>query len=173
MTLDSNKLLQAFRDLFTAVQPLPMTFDDAGAAWASLYAAYARAAQAGAPPVTLPVAAAIDAAATTLAGALTSAFATAISPATIEPLLVAALSAFWPAIGFVGAGATGVATSPLPAALTQALNDFFTAGDPTANPPATGTDQADRMASLLHTWTRSVTVVNTVGGVAQPPVHLS
>lgn len=173
MALDGNKLQQAFRDFFNALQPLPMKFEDAGAAWANLYAAYARGAQAGAPPVTLPVPAAIDTAATTLAGALAGAFATAISPTTIKPLLVTAFSAFWPAVGFVGAGAIGVATSPLPTALTKALGDFFTAGDPAADPPQTGTDQADRMASLLDTWTRSVTVVNTIGGVAQQPVNLS
>lgn len=174
MTLDSEAFKRAFRDFFTTVESLPTSFDDAGMKWANLYAAYAKAAQAGA---TKPVSAAIDAQAKALGGALAGIFATPHDSSGLAMLasqIASAFTAFWPPVGFLAPGVVGVATSPLPAALIGSLADFFLSGNPASGPRPTGSEQADRMVTLLDGWTRTVTVVNTPAGAPPlPPVPLA
>jgi len=48
-----------------------------------------------------------------------------------------------------------------PTALTAALTAFFLAGNPPGGPRPSGESQADSMAAILDTWTRTVLVINT------------
>jgi len=176
MPLDKNTLQQALRDLFNGTTPYPASAAAAGSTWAQIFATYAKTAHAA---ETAPIAAAADAQATVLGGALGSAFvaAQAAGPNYLTPLLpqlVSAFSAFWPPVGFLAPGVVGVATSPPPAGLTASLTSFFTAGNPPSGPRPSGNDQADSMASLLDAWTRTVAVINTPAGLPpRPPVFLT
>jgi hypothetical protein len=55
----------------------------------------------------------------------------------------------------------GVAMSPPPTALSDALTPFFLAGNPPGGPRPSGELQADSMAAILDAWTRTVLVTNT------------
>jgi hypothetical protein len=167
-------LEQSFAKLFVGNPAYPATIPAAAQKWAQLYGAYARTAQAG---PTLPTAALVDAQVLILTTAFGNAFTAARAAGSgYKPALVtalgAALTAFWPPIAFVGPGATGVATSPPPAALNTALNAFLGAVDAQGARPGADS-QAHDLAGLLHDFTRSVMVVNTVGTTVNPPVALS
>ncbi len=171
MTLNTDGLTQAFTSFFTNQNAMPATVEVAGARWASIYGAYASNAQAGDPPVTVPVSGAVDVAADALSTALASAFRTSKGASDFVSAVATAFSTFWPSVAFVGAGATGTAKSPIE--LTSALETFISDGNPDADPPPTGIEQAGRIASALDAWTKTVLVTNIVGGVTQPPVKLS
>jgi hypothetical protein len=162
MPLNKDALGQSLRDLFSGVGAYPVDAAHAGARWASVYAAYAKNAVAG---ITAPVASTIDTSAgplgTSLASAFTSAQAAGAGFLTaLVSGMVSAFSAFWSPVQFVG-GAIGVAASPPPAALTTALTSFLTAGNPPSGPKPSGDSQANSLASILDTWTKTVLVTNT------------
>jgi hypothetical protein len=173
MTLSKDGLKDSLSALFAgtvASGGYPTTDAAAGKRWGDLYAAYAK--DAKAPPTEPPV----DEV-NTAGGALATALATAFSAArvavpphypTLVASMVAAFTVFWLPIHFASATppATGQAASPA-GTLTTELTNFFEAG-----PSSDAAAQAESLAAILHKWTKSVTVINTINGVAQPAVNL-
>lgn len=173
MTLSKDGLKDSLSALFAgavASGGYPTTDAAAGQRWGDLYAAYAKDAKA---PPTEPVAGEVTTAGGALATALASAFAAARDAGpphylTLVASMVTAFTAFWPPIHFVSTTppATGQAASP-PGTLTNDLKDFFAAG-----PSSDAAAQAESLSAILHAWTKSVTVINTINGIAQPAVNL-
>jgi hypothetical protein len=173
--LDKDTLEQSLLKLFTGNPSYPTTSAAAAQKWADIYGAYAKTAKASTTTPTPPL---VDAAVVVLATSLANAFtsAQAAGPG-YQPILVSgmvtALTAFWPPVAFAAPGIVGVATSPLPAALTTALNAFLVALDASGARPGAAS-RAHDLAAVLHTWTGTVMVVNTVGtSPPQPPVPLT
>ena len=151
----------------------PGSAADAGDAWAKAYSGYASAATAG---PTVPLTPSLQAAETTLAGSLRSAFeaAQAAGPggqAVVLSAFDAAFVAFWltPPVAFATPPVTGVVTLAPPGVLAGALASVLAAGMGGAG----ADDQAAALASALHAWTGTVMVVNTTPAGPQPPVPLS
>ena len=151
----------------------PGSAEDAGMAWAGAYRGYA--AKATAAP-TVPLAPALLAAETTLAGALKDAFEAgqAAGPggaAAVVPLLDQAFVAFWltPPLAFAAPPVAGLVSAAPPGVLAGALAGALAAGLAGAGADA----QAATLAAALDAWTRTVMVVNTTPAGPQPPVPLT
>lgn len=162
MALDQKTLKNAFGDLFRGVGGYPDTAKAAGPVWANLYASYAGAAVAH---TTAPVAASLAASATALGTALGTVFddGSRAGPHVLDTLpaaIAAAFTAFWPSVQFVAPGIAGVAFS-LPGDLPRDLGDFLSSGTGSEGVLPDPDDQADRLASILDGWTRTVAVTNT------------
>jgi hypothetical protein len=182
MTLVKSKLQNPLRDLFEGTNGFPASGADAAEDLAAIYRAYAGDAAAAA---TQPVAAALTGAGNTLAAALAAAFAAAkeAGPSGVATLGLAmdtAFVAFWltPPVAFVfpvtgTATIAGVVTVAAPGVLAPALTSLFVAG--AAGGP-TAAQQAQAMATILDSWTRTVLVVNTPitpPGPPAPPTPLA
>lgn len=191
MPLNKDLLSNGFKDLFEGTDPsqpgkkvFPPDTVEAGKKWAAIYKKYAEGAQAG---TTTPLPPSLTAAQATLAGALASGFSAAKAappPAAIAGLAAAmdlAFVAFWltPPVAFAAPPPpapptmAGVVTLAPPGVLTAALIGLFTSG---AADKKTAAQQADAIATLLDSWTKTVMVVNTPitpPGPPLPPAPLS
>ena len=181
MALAKSKLQDPLTDLFKGTNGFPSNEADAAADLADIYRTYATNAAA---VKTQPVAALLTTASSTLASALADAFTVAkdAGPPGVAALGLAmdeAFVAFWmkpvPMLfAFAGPPVIGgvVAVAP-PGVLSLGLTALFLAG--AAGGP-TAAQQAQAMATILDTWTRTVTVVNTPitpPGPATPPIPLT
>ena len=181
MALDASKLRDQLKVLFEGTQGYPTSKADAAADLAAIYRTYATNAAA---VKTQPVAALLTTAGNSLASSLEDAFTTAeaAGPSGVVALGLAmdtAFVAFWmkpvPML-FAFAGPPvigGVVTVAPPGVLSLGLTALFLAG--AAGGP-TAEQQAQAMATILDTWTRTVTVVNTPitpPGPATPPIPLT
>ena len=185
MPLNKSALSGNFKDLFEGkdpAQPGQMVFPpnptEAGKKWAEAYKKYAEGAQAG---TTAPLAPSLTAAQATLAGALAAGFSAAKAappPAAISGLAAAmdvAFVAFWltPPVAFAAPPPpapptmAGVVTLAPPGVLTASLIALFTSG---AADQKTAAQQADAIATLLDSWTKTVMVVNTPITPPGPPL---
>ncbi|TAK02329.1 MAG: hypothetical protein EPO39_13480 [Candidatus Manganitrophaceae bacterium] len=190
MPLNKSPLSGSLKDLFEGKDPaqpgqtvFPPNPTEAGKKWAEAYKKYAEGAQAGA---TQPLAPSLTAAQATLAGALASGFSAAKAappPAAIAGLAAAmdlAFVAFWmtPPVAFAPPPPApptmaGVVSLAPPGVLTASLISLFTSG--TAD-KKTAAQQADSIATLLDSWTKTVMVINTPvtpPGPPLPPAPLS
>jgi hypothetical protein len=167
------KLADALTAVFEGRDGYPDDKEAAGKAWAAAYQGYAGGALAG---VTTPVAAILDGATETLAGALASAFTTAQSnaPAAVTALGAAldlAFVAYWMTpVTFVSPPGPVIAGTVLlapPGVLASALSSLLLSG---ANSSATARAQAQSLAAVLDGWTRTVTVTTTPVTPPGPPV---
>jgi hypothetical protein len=181
MALDKSKLQGALKDLFEGKKGYPSSRAKAAADLANVYRTYATDAAA---VKTQPVAARLTTAGDALAAALDTAFKAAenAGPPGVAALGIAmddAFVAFWmkpvPML-FAFAGPPvigGVVTVAPPGVLSLGLTALFLAG--AAGGP-TAAQQAQAMATVLDTWTRTITVVNTPitpPGPATPPIPLT
>ncbi len=166
MTLDQTALKNAFSRLFRGLDGYPAKVSDAGPVWAKLYASYAKAAVAR---TTVPLAASIEASTTALGIALGTVFeagfaAGANALGSLPATMAGAFAAFWPPVTFAAPGApppvVGVAVSP-PGNLARDLTNFFSSGAGSTGSLPNADRQAGQLASILDTWTRTVTVTNT------------
>jgi hypothetical protein len=182
MALDKRKLQDPLRDLFEGTHGFPSTTAKAAADLSDIYRTYVTDAAA---VKTQPVAALLTTAGNTLASALDAAFKTAedAGPPGVAVLCLAmdkAFVNFWtkpspmkfvfPTTGNPTIGGL-VAVAP-PGVLSLGLTALFLAG--AAGGP-TAEQQAQAMATILDTWTRTVTVVNTPitpPGPPTPPIPL-
>lgn len=187
MPLSKSSLTNGFQDLFEGKDPaapgemvFPPNPTEAGKKWAAVYKKYAEGAQAGA---TQPLAPSLIAAENTLAGALAAGFTAAKAappPAAIAALAASmdlAFVAFWmtPPMAFAATPPTmaGVVSLAPPGILLASLIALFTSG---AADKKTAAQQADAMATLLDSWTKTVMVLNTPvtpPGPPLPPVPLA
>ena len=180
MPLDRDGLTDGLTAVFEGRPDFPDSANAAGRRWAGSYRSYAAAAVAGA---TAPMAFALDAAESGLAGSLASAFegaAGAGSGSAVAAALDSAFVSFWlaPPMTFATPPTgpptvTGFVTVAPPGVLTALLAALFTTGT-AANP--TAATQASSLASALDGWTRTVLVVNTPvtpPGPPLPPVPLA
>ncbi len=182
MALAKPKLQDPLTDLFKGTNGFPSSEADAAADLADIYRTYATNAAAA---TTQPVAALLATAGNTLASALADAFAVAknAGPSGVAALGLAmdkAFVAFWMkpvpmAFAFPITGTptiAGVVTVAPPGVLSLGLTSLFLAG--AAGGP-TASQQAQAMATILDSWTRTVTVVNTPvtpPGPPTPPIPL-
>jgi hypothetical protein len=183
MALARSKLQDPLTDLFKGTQGFPSSEADAAADMANIYRAYATDAAA---VKTQPVAALLTTASNVLASDLADAFAVAkdAGPSGVAALGLAmdkAFVNFWmkPVPMVFAFPVTGtptiagvVAVAP-PGVLSLGLTALFLAGS--AGGP-TAAQQAQAMATILDTWTRTVTVVNTPitpPGPPTPPIPLA
>ena len=175
MALDKTSLTNALQDLFEGHNGSPQSETDAGAKWADIYRQYAAKAMAG--PVQ-PLAPSLNSAQAKLGGALAGAFTTAkaAGPAALVVTLDGAFVAFWltPPVAFAPAAPTmsGVVSLAPPGVLAPLLSAAFLAG---VAPGITAAQQAQAIAAILDTWTRTVMVINTPitpPGPPAPPVPL-
>lgn len=185
MPLNKSSLSDRLKNIFEGKDPatpgqtiFPPNPTEAGKKWAEAYKKYAEGAQAG---TTKPLAPSLTAAQSTLAGALAAGFSAAKAappPAAIAGLAAAmdlAFVAFWltPPIAFVtppppaSPTMAGVVTLAPPGVLTGLLIGMFTTGMLQKKSAA---DQADALATLLDTWTKTVMVVNTPVTPPGPPL---
>jgi hypothetical protein len=183
MPLNSNSLSNVLSDLFQGQPSYPADPPDAGKKWANAYRRYAANALAAS---TAPSSASLDAAEKTLATALAAAFTAAQQAgpggiAVLTPLMVVAFVAFWmtPLVAFAvpappaPATMAGVVSVTPPGVLTTSLAGVLAAG---AAPTITSAQQAQAVATVLDTWTRTVMVINTPitpPGPPLPPVPLT
>lgn len=190
MPLNKDLLSNGFKDLFEGKDPsqpgkkvFPPDETEAGKKWAGIYKQYAEGAQAG---TTQPLAPLLLAAQNTLAGALAAGFTAAKAappPEAVAGLAAAidlAFVAFWmaPPIAFAPPPPApptmaGVVSLAPPGVLTASLISLFTSG---AADKKTAVQQADAMATLLDSWTKTVMVINTPvtpPGPPLPPAPLS
>lgn len=183
MPLNVSDLADSLNDLFDGIGGYPADDPEAGQRWAKIYRAYAAAALAG---PTAPLNASLEAAESTLAGALSAAFKAAkeagtAGVATLAPLVDTALVAFWllPPVAFATPSPpapptiAGVVTVAGPGVLSAGLPGVLAAG--TAN-GGTTSRQAQAIAATLDSWTRTVLVVNTPlipPGPPAPPIGLT
>jgi hypothetical protein len=182
MALAKWKLQDPLKDLFEGTNGFPSSRAKAAEAFASIYRSYAADAAAA---TTRPVSALLATAASTLASALDAAFkaaegAGAAGVAALGVAMDKAFVEFWmkpqpmkfafPVTGIPTIG--GIVTVAPPGVPSLGLTALFltgAAGGPTA------AQQAQAMANILDTWTRTVTVVNTSitpPGPATPPIPL-
>lgn len=185
MPLNKTLLSNRLKDIFEGNDPaqpgeivFPPDETEAGKKWAEAYKKYAEGAQAGA---TTPLPPSLTAAQTALAGALAAGFTAAKGappPAAISGLASAmdlAFVAFWmaPPIAFAAPPPpapptmAGVVTVAPPGVLSAALIALFTSG---VADKKTAAQQADAIATLLDTWTKTVMVVNTPITPPGPPL---
>lgn len=190
MPLNKSLLSNGFKDLFEGTDPatpeekvFPPNPTEAGKKWAGIYKKYAEGATAGA---TQPLAPSLTAAQNLLAAALGAGFSAAKAapaPAAMAGLAAAmdlGFVAFWmaPPIAFsapVPPAATllGVVSLAPPGILSVSLIALFVSGMADSKPSA---QQADAIATLLDTWTKTVMVINTPitpPGPPLPPMPLS
>jgi hypothetical protein len=179
LALDGAALADGLKDLFEGTGGHPGSDAEAGRRWAGIYRAYANDATAGA---TAPLAASLQGAEATLAGALAAAFTaartTVAAVATLTPLVDAAFVGFWltPPVAFVtppppaAPAVVGAVTVAPPGVLSPGLADIL--AGPGANDTTTA-QQATSIATLLDGWTRTVLVVNTPPGPTAPPTPLT
>jgi len=183
VALGKSKLQDPLKDLFEGTNGFPSTRAKAAKDLAAIYRTYATDAAAA---TTTPVVAQLTTAGDTLASALEAAFkaAEAAGPPGVAALSLAmddAFVAFWmkplpmkfafPTTGVPTIGGL-VAVAP-PGVLSLGLTSLFLAG--AAGGP-TAAQQAQAMATILDTWTRTVTVVNTPitpPGPPTPPIPLT
>lgn len=155
MALNQTSLRNALKTLFetppAAAEPSTLATRAAAAAagWASVYRAYAAAAQSCL--LASPSGPSLTAAEATLTATLTTAFQ-GTNPATLASGVAAAFTAFWltPPVAF-GAGAV-VAVGGT-GALQTALTGLWTVSPP---PSKTPLQAADDHAALLHAFTLTV-----------------
>jgi hypothetical protein len=178
-----SDLADSLNDLFDGTGGYPADDPEAGQRWAKVYRAYAAAALAG---PTAPLNASLEAAESTLAGALSMAFKAAkeageAGAATLTPLVVSAFVSFWllPPVAFATPSPpapptiAGVVTVAVPGVLPAGLADVLAAGTAEG---ATTSGQAQSVAATLDSWTRTVLVVNTPlvpPGPPAPPIGLT
>jgi hypothetical protein len=176
MPLTPSDLSDGLEDLFEDTGGFPADEAEAGKRWAKAYKDYAADALAG---PTTPVAASLTAAEATLAEALAAGFgaAKAAGPggvATVVALLDTAFVAFWltPPVAFVAPplpppAIAGVVTLAPPGVLSGGLTGPLTSG---TGEGTTAAGQAQLLAAVLDTWTRTVMVLNTPITPPGPPV---
>jgi hypothetical protein len=175
MPLKVSDLSDALRELFEDADGYPADDTAAGRRLAEAYKDYAAAAVAG---PTAPVALPLTAAEATLAGAIATGFTAAKNAglgglAALLPLLDAAFVKFWltPPVAFVipipPPVVAGVVTIAPPGVLSAGLAGPLAAG---ANLGVTAAQQAQLLAAVLDTWTRTVIVTNTPVTPPGPPV---
>jgi hypothetical protein len=183
MPLNGSSLSDALSNLFQGQPPYPATATEAGNKWANAYRTYAANALAA---TTAPSSALLIAAESKLANSLAGAFTAAQQAgpggiAVLTPLMDVAFVAFWmtPPVVFAAppppapATMAGVVSVAVPGVLTTGLAGVFVAG---AAPGVTVTQQAQAIATVLDTWTRTVVVINTPitpPGPPLPPVPLT
>ena len=183
MPLNGTSLSNALSGLFQGQPSYPQTATDAGKKWANAYRTYAANALAA---TTAPLSASLTAAEATLANALAGAFTVAQQAgpggiAVLTPLMDVAFVAFWmtPPVAFAvpappaPATMAGVVSVTPPGVLAASLAGVFAAG---VAPAITAAQQAQAIASVLDSWTRTVMVVNTPvtpPGPPLPPVPLT
>jgi hypothetical protein len=182
MGLSKATLQDRLTDLFAGADGFPSTEAAAATAVATIYRTYAADAAAAA---TRPLAPLLSEAGHTLASALAAGFAAAKSAgpsgvATLGLAMDAAFVAFWfaPPVAFAfpvtgTPSIAGVVTVAPPGVLAPALTALFLSG---AASGQTATQQAQALATVLDTWTRTVLVVNTPvtpPGPPAPPVPLN
>jgi hypothetical protein len=162
MPLSQDALRSPLAALFNGTGGYPADAHAAATAWANAYGGYAASATAVA---TLPVPADVATATTNLATSLGNAFINALGASppyypTLVTAMVTAFGVFWPPVHFLGPGVVGVAVSPPPLALTNALTAFFVAGNASGSRPS-GDSQASSLATVLDVWTKTILVTNT------------
>ncbi len=182
MPLNKTSLQNKLKDLFEGKNGFPSSEADAAQKIATIYRQYTADAVAG---TTQPLAASLTAVESTLWDALGSAFtaAKASGPAGVAVLGLAiddAFVAFWltepVAFAIPPTGPPtmiGVVSLAPPGVLAPGLIALLIAGV-VSSPSAA--EQAQAMATILDTWTRTVMVVNTPvtpPGPSAPPVPLS
>ncbi len=175
MALDKTSLTNALQDLFEGHNGSPQNETEAGTKWANIYRQYAAKAMAG---PAQPLAPSLNGAGTKLGGALAAAFTTAkaAGPAALAVTLDGAFVAFWmsPPVAFAPAAPTtaGVVSLAPPGVLAPLLSAAFLAG---IAPGITAARQAQAIAAILDTWTKTIMVINTPitpPGPPAPPVPL-
>jgi hypothetical protein len=175
MPLKVAGLGDALRELFENADDFPADDSAAGQRLAGAYKTYAADAVAG---PTAPVALQLSAAETTLAGALGDAFTAAKEAGpggltALLPMLDTAFVKFWltPPVAFVvpvpPPTIAGVVTLATPGVLSTGLAGPLAAG---ASQGTTAAQQAQLLAAVLDTWTRTVIVTNTPVTPPGPPV---
>jgi hypothetical protein len=162
MALDETGLADALTAVFDGRDGFPESAAAAGRAWAGCYRGYAGKAQAG---PSIPVPAALDAAGKALADRLAGVFDTVRTGGSLAAGLDEAFTGFWPPVGFASAGVAGVVTLAPPGVLGTALAATFAAAVASGG---TARAQAGAVAGVLHSWTRTVVVVNTPPGPWAP-----
>jgi hypothetical protein len=166
--LQKSALQGGLKNVFDGVGGYPAATAAAGVRWAQAYLVYAKDAQAGAAAAATFPTTTIDAAGTTLGSALGPAFAAALAggaPGALATAIATAFQAFWVPVAFAAPGIIGAFTAvPPPPALANSLGQVFAAGVPATGPAPSTAAQADALATVLHQWTRGVSVTNTPTG---------